>query len=115
MRTQQICSVLAVALIGVGGCGTNPLAVNSDSSQTLSLEVGQELDLTVGTVGPGAYQSPTITGSSVAFLGDSTIGPYTPAGPRQLFRFKGVSVGQAIVVLIHSGNQPAISDTVLVR
>ena len=114
MRTQQISILVSVAL-GLAACSANPLAVRSDTSQTLSLDVGQELDLTVVTVGPGSYQSPTIAGSSVSFLGGSIVGPNTPGGPRQLFRFKGVSAGQAIVVLTHSGNEPTISDTVVVH
>jgi hypothetical protein len=103
-----------VALIGLSGCGSDLLAVMDDSSQTISLTVGQELDLTLGTVGPGTYQSPTISSDAVEFLGDSLVGP-TPAGARQLFRFQGVATGSAIIVLTHSGDQPTITDTVVVH
>jgi hypothetical protein len=103
------------ALVLLAACGTNPLAVESAGSEALTLRVGQELDLTVGTLGPGAYEAPVISTGSLVFLGDSLVGPYTPAGPRQLFRFRGAAVGQAIVVLHHSGNEPTITDTVLVR
>lgn len=114
MTTRRV-SIVVSFVLGIAACGPNPLAVRSDTSQTLSLRVGQELDLTVGTVGPGSYQAPTISSTAVAFLGDSIVGPSTPAGPRQLFRFKGVSIGQAIVVLTHSGMEPTISDTIVVR
>ena len=107
--------LFSVALIGLGACSVNPLAITSDSSQTLSLQAGQELDLTVWTIGPGAYESPAISGSAVAFLGASGVGPNTPGGPRQLFRFRGVSAGRAIVVLLHSGSEPTITDTVVVQ
>ncbi|HEX4633146.1 MAG TPA: hypothetical protein VH163_04895 [Gemmatimonadales bacterium] len=115
MTAQQTSIILSLALIGLVACGTNPLEIKSDSSQTLSLEVGQQLDLTVGTVGPGSYQMPTISSSAVVFLGDSIIGPNTPAGPRQLYRFRGVVAGRAIVVITHSGMEPTITDTILVR
>jgi len=115
LRIQHHAVLFAVALAGLSGCGPDPFAVLDDSSQTISLKVGQELDLTLGTVGPGTYQTPTIAGGAVAFLGDSLIGPYSPAGPRQLFRFQGVSAGSAIIVLTHSGNQPTIADTVVVQ
>ena len=114
MNAQQV-SILASVTFVLAACSANPLAVNSDASQTLLLRVGQELDLTVGTVGPGSYQTPTILGISVTFLGESIVGPSTPAGPQQLFRFRGVSAGQAIVVLTHSGTEPTITDTVVVR
>jgi len=115
MKTRQISGMVASALIGLGACSTNPLAVSGDSSQTLALGVGQQLNLTVGTVGPGFYQTPTIAGSSVTFLGDSILGPITPAGPRQLYRFKGVAAGTSVIVLTHSGNEPTITDTIMVR
>ena len=56
MTIRHISAVVAGALIGLGACSTNPLAVSGDSSQTLALGVGQQLNLTVGTVGPGLYQ-----------------------------------------------------------
>ena len=115
MRARGISAIVAGALLGLGACSANPLAVSGDSSQTLALGVGRQLDLTVGTVGPGSYQTPTIAGRSVTFLGDSIVGPPTPAGPRQLFRFKGVAAGTSIIVLTHSGNEPTIIDTVVVR
>jgi len=115
MTIRHISAVVAGSLIGLWACSANPLAVSGDSSQTLALGVGRQLNLTVGTVGPGSYQTPTIAGRSVAFLGDSIVGPATPAGPRQLFRFKGVVTGTSIIVLTHSGNEPTITDTIVVR
>ena len=115
MQTQHRALLLVAALIGLGACDTNQFAVQSNDSQVITLQVGQELDLTVGTVGPGAYQAPTISSTALRFLGDSIIGPYVPAGPRQLFRFQGVSAGRAIVVLTHSGHEPTITDTVVVQ
>ena len=115
MKYQYRFVSCSIALIGLCACTANPLAVMDDGSQTIALRVGQELDLTVGTVGPGAYQTPSISGEAVSFLGDSLISSYTPAGPRQLFRFQGIATGRAIIVLTHSGDEPTITDTVVVR
>ena len=115
MRFQHHALLLGVALLGLSGCGPGPFALTDDGSQTISLKVGQELDLTLGTVGPGVYQTPTISSEAVTVLGDSLVGPNSPAGPRQLFRFQGVSAGSAIIVLTHSGGQPTITDTVVVQ
>lgn len=115
MTIRHHAVLCVVALIGLSGCGSDLLAVMDDSSQSISLTVGQELDLTLGTVGPGTYQSPTISSDAVEFLGDSLVGPNSPAGARQLFRFQGVATGSAIIVLTHSGDQPTITDTVVVH
>ncbi|HET7109704.1 MAG TPA: hypothetical protein VFI41_02435 [Gemmatimonadales bacterium] len=115
MKFRHHALLFGIALVGLGGCGPGPFTLTNDTSQTISLDVGQELDLTLGTAGPGAYQTPTISSDAVTFLGDSLIGPNSPAGPRQLFRFQGASAGSAIIVLTHSGGQPTITDTVVVQ
>lgn len=97
-------------------CASEPLAVRGSQGQTFNLTVGQELDLTVQTVGPGEYRSPpSVSSPALRFVNDTLIGPYIPAGPTQLFRFKAEAVGRAIVLLRHSGNNPDISDTVNIR
>src|SRR2546425_11383618 len=84
--------------------------------QTLRVAVGEELDLTLQTVGPGEYQSPpSVSSSSLQFLDATPITPTSRWGIAQVFRFKGVAPGQAIVVIRHSGNSPVMSDTVNVR
>jgi len=107
--------VLGIVASGVllAGCGTEPLAVRGSGSQTLSLAVGQELDVTLQSVGPGEYESPPMVSSaSLRFLSVGLVSPYVPAGPTQQFTFKGEALGQAIVVFQHSGNNPTVSDTV---
>ena len=84
--------------------------------QTLRVAVGEELDLMFQTVGPGEYESPpTVSSSSLQFLDATLVSPNLPSGLTQLFRFKGAVPGQAIVVIHHSGKNPAITDTVNVR
>jgi hypothetical protein len=84
--------------------------------ETLRIAVGQELDLTFQTIGPGEYESPpSISSSSLQFLDVTAFRPAPRAGLAQHFRFKGAIPGQAIVVFHHSGNSPVIRDTVIVR
>ena len=88
----------------------------ASEGQTLRVAVGEELDLTLQTVGPGEYQSPpSVSSSSLQFLDATPITPTSRWGIAQVFRFKGVAPGQAIVVIRHSGNSPVMSDTVNVR
>jgi len=84
--------------------------------ETLRIAVGQELDLTFQTIGPGEYESrPSISSSSLQFLDVTAFRPAPRAGLAQRFRFKGAIPGQAIVVIHHSGNSPVIHDTVNVH
>ena len=67
----------------------------------------------IGGVGPGYSSPPTITGSAIAFLEETyPPGAATPGGVLQLFHFKGVASGQAIV-LFHNPANPAGSGNVL--
>ena len=84
--------------------------------ETLRIAVGQELELTFQTIGPGEYESPpSISSSSLQFLDVTAFRPAPRAGLAQRFRFKGVIPGRAIVVIHHSGSSPVIRDTVNVH
>jgi hypothetical protein len=113
MRASRRIVLLTASLVA---CARQPLAVQSTESQTLVLRVGQELDLTVGTVGPGEYQAPpSISPPILRFVDASIVPPYVPAGPRQRFRFQAKAPGTALLVITHSGNNPTIRDTVIIR
>ena len=115
MKGRHTCGILAAAVL-LTACAKDPLAVRSTQSQTLTIAVGQELDLTVGTVGPGEYESPpSISSTALRFLDAKVVPPYLPSGPTQLFRFQAEARGLALVVIRHSGNDPTIQDTVVVR
>ena len=111
-------SIVPIAGVAFGllACTKEPLAVRSTGSQTFEITVGQEFDLTLGTLGPGEYEvPPTVSSNALEFLDAAFVGPYTPGGPQQLFRFKGQSRGTALVVIQHTGSGPTIQDTVVVR
>ena len=113
---KSLIPVGAALAFALGACTKEPLAVRSTQSQTFKITVGQELDLTVGTVGPGQYEAPpSISSNALQFLDAAIVGPYTPGGPQQLFRFKGQTRGTAVVVIQHSSGGPTIQDTVDVR
>ena len=126
MTRFLIHSSVGIAILLFAGChdvgGNQSVAANADTSQPIILAPGQELDLTLGTVGPGEYQGPpAISSSAVLFLAEEPGAcPCTPAGATQLFRFKGETPGEAIITIQHSGSVrpggdlPAI-DTVEVR
>ena len=108
-----------IALVIVGGCTAStlssvaPLALKYAPSQTVNMVVGQELEITVGTLGPGSYDAPTISSSAVTRVPDHTVDTIvTPGGPTQHFRFMALAAGQAIITLGQSGRAEFRSDTV---
>ena len=68
------------------------------------------------TVGPGEYATPPeLTGSAIEFVGMSPAAP-VPAGVTQIFRFKGVALGQTIVRFHNTDPLHAdVRDTIIVR
>jgi hypothetical protein len=88
-------------------------------SQTIAAAIGQEVDVTLGNVGPAIYVSPPmISSGAVTYLGVEIVPPYTPGGPTQRFRFKATSAGLAILTFQRTLGESLISvveDTVRVR
>lgn len=105
----------AMVLAGVFACG-GPLEANGDPSQSFSIDVGQELELTLGTTGPGGYASPPdISSSALRFLDVKVVAPFTPGGARQRFRFEGASAGVAVIVFYNAEQGKTVKDTINVH
>jgi len=109
--------LLPGALAILAGCASDRVvSVEGGPSRTLSLAVGQDLALTLHTLGPGQYASPpSISGASLRFLADSVVPPFTPGGPTQRFWFRGEAPGRAVVTFHHTWQQTVVEDTVEVR
>lgn len=80
---------------------------NSSNGHTTSAAPGDEIDITLQTIGPGQYQTPSVSGS-VRFLGESAAGLPNPGGPRQLFRFEAVTVGRGQITIPHTAMEPPL-------
>lgn len=104
-----------LVLAGVFGC-EGPLEANGFPSRSFSIEAGQELELTLGTTGPGEYASPPdISSPAVRFLDVRVVGPPTPGGARQRFRFKGIAPGVAVIVFHNAEQNRTVEDTINVH
>jgi len=103
-----------IAALGLVGCG-GPLEANGAPGQTLTIEAGRELELTLHTTGPGQYASPPLISSPALRFLDVRLGAPNPAGPTQRFRFEAVRPGMAIIVFQHTAQGPTIEDTVNVH
>jgi hypothetical protein len=98
----------------------NSLGVYGQPPGTFVIAVGQEIDIQMGTVGPGEYVSPpALMGSAILFVGESSPSVVVPSGAQQIFHFKGVASGQTII-LFHNTSPPGsfrpdVIDIVAVR
>jgi hypothetical protein len=100
-------SALMAACHSSNGATNTTIALsNSDIGRNIAAQVGDTIEVTLQTIGPGQYGTPTVTGASLQFLGEFSAGPSNPGGPRQLFRFEASSVGQAYVTVPHVGEEP---------
>lgn len=105
---------LGCAGLGLLGCGPGPLEVEGRASQSFSIAVGGELDVSLFNTLP--YDSlPEVSSSAVRFLDMQFVGPNVPAGGTQRFRFKGAEQGRAVIVFSEVGGGSAVVDTVYVH
>lgn len=115
---RLICSTLAVAV--AAAChGSNPFEVMGPSTGTVSIRVGEEIDFHLQNFGPGVFVvPPTLSGSALEFLEETTPCCPVPAGITQLFHFKGVASGTAIITFRDTGGDTpspvVVVDTVIV-
>ena len=89
---------------------------NGDNGRVLSVGLDDEIDVTLQTIGPGQYdEQPSVSSPAVAFSKVSILMPANPGGPRQLFQFRAVTAGHAVISIPHTGQNPRFEITVDVR
>jgi hypothetical protein len=92
------------------------LTIRNTADQRIRIDVGQELDLTLLTVGAGQYMAPpSISSGALRFLDAQIVPRRLTSGSEQLFRLQGKSPGMVVVTIQHSGASPTIRDTVVVE
>ena len=114
-------ALLALVILVVGACSSSTsIGVPVDSrSQLIAAAVGEEIDVTLGNVGPSTYVSPpTVSSSVLTFLDMRIVPPNNPGGTTQRFRFRAVAKGEAIVDFQRTLADSVVStveDTVMVH
>lgn len=96
----------ALFALGCGLTKTQVSLTNADNGRSIAVVVGDEIDVTLQTIGPGEYGTPVLSSRSIRFLGVSYPGPQNPGGPRQLFRFEAVVVGRAEITMTQVNRDP---------
>ncbi len=84
----------------------------ADSGDTVKVAVGWSIEIKLQTIGPGEYETPEISTSSVQFLSSDIVMPAIPAGPTQLYRFRAVTPGTATVAIPHSVQAESYTITI---
>ena len=99
---------MAVLLtVGCGASGSKIISVdNGGAGQSVVASVGETIEVTLQTIGPGQYGDPILSSGSVKFLGESPAGTPNPGGPKQLYRFEAVSSGLVNIAIPHTGGLP---------
>lgn len=102
VRWRLCAALVAVAAVALG-C-TEPsreyALTQYDSGRRLSVAVGDNLRLTLQTIGPGQFLGPpTVSSAAVRYVGEASPGVIVPAGVRQIYRFQAVAPGSARISL----------------
>jgi len=119
-RARFVEKLFAVVVLFQIGCSSSPATFTlTDSGKVVSAMLGDELDVKLSNIGPSTYDAPVLSSNSVQYLSVSVVGPYTPGGPTQLFKFKAVAQGQCAVTIPKvndpTGTLPAFTLTVNVH
>lgn len=105
-------------LVASLACGADTIVAlkAGDRNTRVSAHVGDRIEITLQTIGPGEYASPpAISSPAVTFLDVIGCGDPIPAGPTQCFRFRAAQPGLAIVTFTHTERNAPVQDTVDVR
>jgi hypothetical protein len=92
----------------------------TNNGQRLTATVGQEIELTLGTVGPKQYGTPLISSPAIRLESVELAGPQNPGGPTFIYFFEATAKGEAQikVPIINSDNPDSTSlltFTVVIR
>lgn len=113
-RVRRVLCAMAGAA-AVAGC-SNTITSDARSSALgatrVTASVGQELDLTLRTIGPGPTFDtvPSVSSSAVRFVNAGYAADQVPGGPTQLFRFTADRPGIAIVTFTKPGGAPVTDE-----
>jgi hypothetical protein len=108
-----------IALVGCAADARPITGLSAERSQSATIVVGREIDITLGSIGPAVYADPpAVSSAALIYLGVSDVPPYTPGGLNQQFRFRAAAPGEAIVTFRRMWGDSLISkieDTIQVQ
>jgi hypothetical protein len=110
-------SVLFMAALFLARCSSGtPTDTSGSSGRTFAVAAGQDVGIRLQNIGPGEYLAPpAISSAAIRFEAVSLVTPAVPAGKTQLFRFRALRPGRALVTFRHSEQSATVIDTVEVQ
>lgn len=108
----HVVAAVALALLGAScHSGNERIRLdNSSNGRTISAAPGDEIEITLQTIGPGQYLMPTVAGPILS-LGEFAPAVQNPGGPTQIFRFQAVAVGRGEIRITHTISDPRAPQT----
>ena len=76
---------------------------NANNGQRVAVVVGQRIEISLATIGPGSYGDPIVSSAAICFRSVAWPKSQTPGGPTQLFIFDAMAEGEAEIRIPHSG------------
>ena len=70
---------------------------NSDSGRTVTVSAGDELDITLGSI--GNQGNPSVSSPAIRYEDSSLVGPANPGGPTILYKFTALRQGTATITI----------------
>src|SRR5215475_5273869 len=105
---QRLYVLVSAVGFASASCDPAPLMLNDqDSGRDVALAMHQAVDITLHTVGPGAYGTPTISSSVISFEGMTYPAGQVPGGPTQLYQFTATAEGSDVLSIPFDGGLDA--------
>jgi len=106
---------LTAAALSCGADGIVALNAN-ERNRRVAARVGDRIDITLHTIGPGEFASPpAISSPAVVFLDVAYCGDPNPGGPIQCFHFRATQPGLAVITFTPTFVNAVVQDTIDVR
>jgi hypothetical protein len=129
MTSRRSAFILGALTLSWMLCGSSGAQKSGDSSngkqRVLSLDVtnsgrevaatvGQTIQVTLGTIGPGSYGTPEVSSPAIHFDDYELMWPPTPGGPVQIYIFRAAAQGKAEIQIPHCNSEPFQRPTFVV-
>ena len=75
---------------------------NANDGQRVAAAAGQQIEISLATVGPGSYGDPRVSSAAVRFRNVAWPKSQTPGGPTQIYIFQAAAEGEAEIRIPHS-------------
>jgi hypothetical protein len=76
---------------------------NANDGQRVAAVVGQRIEISLATIGPGKYEDPIVSSAAIRFRNVAWPKSQTPGGPTQVYIFEATAEGEVEIRIPHSG------------